>query len=212
MSGLKISKASLARLPIYLDCLKSLPHSAGEYTSAAQIASALKLGEIQVRKDLAAVSQGGKPRIGYKTESLINDIESYLGYNKTINAVLVGAGKLGKALLEYSRFSEYGLDIVAAFDISEDNLGSANNGKIIYHLDNFSEICKNCNAQIGIITVPCASAQDVCSLMVESGIKAIWNFASSHLDVPEDVWVQNENMAASVALLSGHLTNNQKIL
>ena len=110
-----ISKATLKRLPTYLSYLKSMPADAPANISATALAAGLSMGEVQVRKDLALVSDGGRPKIGYNRERLIADIEEFLGYGDTNDAVLIGAGKLGRALLGYSGFAEYGLNIVAAF-------------------------------------------------------------------------------------------------
>ena len=113
MERKEISKAVLKRLPGYLSYLKGLD---AQYISATAIATALNMGEVQVRKDLAAVSDGGRPKIGYERLSLMEDISSFLGYDNATDAILVGAGKLGQALLGYSGFEAYGLNILAAFD------------------------------------------------------------------------------------------------
>ena len=116
METKKISKSVLKRLPGYLNYLKSMPENSPPNISATALANALGMGEVQVRKDLATVSDGGRPKIGYLRESLIEDIEQFLGYDNTTDAVLIGAGKLGQALMGYSGFEEYGLNILAAFD------------------------------------------------------------------------------------------------
>jgi len=103
MKGNSIPKATLGRLPLYLQYLKNPQHENVCMVSAASIARGLSLGEVQVRKDLAMVSGAGKPKIGYERSELIEAIEGCLGYNKLTNAVLVGAGKLGRALLDYGR-------------------------------------------------------------------------------------------------------------
>ena len=116
MEQKKISKFVLKRLPGYLDYLKSLPEDAPTHISATTLANALGMGQVQVRKDLAMVSDGGRPKIGYLRAALIDDIEQFLGYDNTTDAVLIGAGKLGQALMGYKGFDEYGLNILAAFD------------------------------------------------------------------------------------------------
>lgn len=206
----EISRATLKRLPTYLSYLKSMPADSPANISATALASGLHMGEVQVRKDLALVSDGGRPKIGYNRERLITDIESFLGYGNTNDAVLMGAGKLGRALLGYSGFAEYGLNIVAAFDANDAIIGTSNSGKPIMHLSRLSEICQRYKIRIGIITVPAEHAQSVCDLLIENGIRAIWNFAPTHLNVPDGILVQNENMAASLALLSKHLTENMQ--
>ena len=203
MDNKEISKAVLKRLPGYLSYLKSLPEDSSPYMSATTLANALGMGEVLVRKDLAMVSSGGRPKIGYLRESLIEDISQFLGYDNTTDAILVGAGKLGQALLCYGGFSAYGLHICAAFDTNPN--ASRLDGKKIYPMDKMEEFCDANKVLMGIITVPAVHAQQVCNQMIACGIKAIWNFAPIHLDVPVGILVQNENMATSLAVLSMHL-------
>lgn len=204
MERKEISKAVLKRLPGYLSYLKSLPEGTATYISATALANALGMGEVQVRKDLAMVSDGGRPKIGYLRESLIEDISQFLGYDNTTDAILIGAGKLGQALLGYIGFEAYGLNILAAFD-AKPVADRTEDGKPILHIDKLESFCKANNVLMGIITVPAQFAQEVCDKLIACGIKAIWNFAPVHLDVPEHILVQNENMATSLAVLSMHL-------
>ena len=204
MERKEISKAVLKRLPGYLSYLKSIPENASPYISATSLAAALGMGEVQVRKDLAMVSDGGRPKIGYLRESLIEDISQFLGYDNTTCAILVGAGKLGQALLGYSGFDAYGLNILAAFD-EKPSLDRTDEGRPIYSMDKLESFCRTNKVLMGIITVPAQYAQQVCDRLINCGIKAIWNFAPVHLDVPGHILVQNENMATSLAVLSVHL-------
>ncbi len=206
MTTKEISKSTVKRLPIYLSYLKSLPEDGAVHISATALAAALGMGEVQVRKDLALISDGGRPKIGYLREGLIRDIEDFLGYTNTNDAVLVGAGKLGRALLGYGGFAEYGLNIVAAFDSDDVLIGTSKSGKPIMHMSRLDDFCKKHKIRIGIITVPSEYAQSVCNRLIDNGIQAIWNFAPTHLDVPGNILVQSENMAASLALLSKHLS------
>ena len=206
----EISRATLKRLPTYLSYLKALPAEASANISATELAAGLHMGEVQVRKDLALVSDGGRPKIGYNREHLIADIENFLGYGNSNDAVLIGAGKLGRALLGYGGFAEYGLNIVAAFDANDTLIGTTNGGKPIMHLSRLGEVCQRYKIKIGIITVPAEYAQGVCDLLIENGILAIWNFAPKHLNVPDGILVQNENMAASLALLCKHLNERMQ--
>ena len=206
----EISRATLKRLPTYLSYLKALPADATANISATALAAGLHMGEVQVRKDLALVSDGGRPKIGYNREHLIADIENFLGYGNSNDAVLIGAGKLGRALLGYGGFAEYGLNIVAAFDANDTLIGTTNGGKPIMHLSRLGEVCQRYKIKIGIITVPAEYAQGVCDLLIENGILAIWNFAPKHLNVRDGILVQNENMAASLALLCKHLNERMQ--
>lgn len=204
MEEKKVSKAVLKRLPGYLAYLKSLPEDAPTHISATALANALGMGEVQVRKDLAMVSDGGRPKIGYQKDALIDDIEQFLGYDNTTDAVLIGAGKLGLALMAYSGFEEYGLNIHAAFDV-EPKMDKTDDGQPIYPISRLEHFCKVHKVLMGIITVPAASAQEAANRLIACGVKAIWNFAPTHLDVPPHILVQNENMATSLAVLSVHL-------
>lgn len=201
MNGHIISKATLGRLPVYLKFLKSV-QTENKTISATVIAKSLDLGEVQVRKDLGAVSGKGKPKIGYVTSELIERLESYLGQNNLCQVVIVGAGKLGRALLDYQGFSDYGLEIVAAFDSAIDKPQISPFGKPIYPMSEFEPFCYRGNIKIGIITVPKNAAQDICDLMVKCNISAIWNFAPEILHIPDNVVVQQENLALSLAHLN----------
>lgn len=209
MERKEISKSVLKRLPGYLAYLKTLSDSNSPYISATALANALGMGEVQVRKDLAMVSDGGRPKIGYNREALIEDISQFLGYDNTTDAILVGAGKLGQALLGYGGFEAYGLNILAAFDAAPVS-DRTDEGKPIYTMDKLDHFCRSNKVLMGIITVPSRYAQEVCDKLIACGIKAVWNFAPVHLDVPEGILVQNENMATSLAVLSMHLQAQMK--
>ena len=203
----EISRSVLKRLPVYLAYLKNMPEDAPPHISATALAGALGMGEVQVRKDLALVSDGGRPKIGYLRAALVEDIEQFLGYDNTTDAIIVGAGKLGCALLGYEGFAEYGLNILAAFDRSPHVDDS---GKPVYPMEKLQSFCKRNKILMGIITVPAPFAQEVADLMIESGIKAIWNFAAVQLDAPDNILIQNQNMATNLAVLSMHLQAQMK--
>ena len=209
MEKREISKTVLKRLPGYLTYLKCLPADGPTHISATTLATALGMGEVQVRKDLATVSDGGKPKVGYLREQLIDDIEQFLGYDNNTDAVLIGAGKLGQALCDYSGFNAYGLNILAAFDLAPAR-EMTDSGKRILPMNQLESFCRTNKVRMGIITVPAVCAQQVCKQLIASGIKAIWNFAPTHLDVPEHILVQNEDMATSLAVLSVHLQAQTK--
>ncbi len=205
MVNRSISKQTLLRLPLYLNYIKQLGDNRPEHISATTIAEALRLNHVVVRKDLASVSSAGKPKIGYVTADLVKRLEDFLGYNDVDDAIIVGAGKLGRALLAYNGFQACGMNIVAAFDIDETLYEEDYFGKRVLPMDKLMDLCERMKVRIGIIAVPAENAQAICNLLVESGILAIWNFAPVHLDVPDDILVHNENLAASLALLSKQL-------
>ncbi len=198
--AMKISKATLGRLPVYLQYLRN--QIGKEYISAAAIAKELSLGEVQVRKDLAASCGGGRPKVGYRTEKLKRSLEEILGTDKAVPVVIIGAGRLGQALLGYSGFAEYGLEILAAFDTDESKTRLFIGGKPVLPVSEFSRFCGENHVQIAALTVPAASAQEASDLAVGAGIRAVWNFAPYRISVPEGITVQQENLALSLAHLS----------
>ena len=207
MEKRSIPKATLGRIPIYLKYLKELPKEAGPMISATKISRGVLLGEVQVRKDLALISGRGKPRTGYERNKLICDLENCLGSDSLTNAVLIGAGKLGRALLDYDGFEEFGVRILAGFDCNEKvlQIGKSNAVLPIKELESF---CYENNIKIGIITVGQGSAQEVCDKLVSCGIKAIWNFAPCSLSVPPTVLLKQEKLALSLAHLNSQLKNS----
>jgi redox-sensing transcriptional repressor len=197
MKTTDVSRAALGRIPVYLKFIESLPQDV-ETVSATTIAKALGFGEVQVRKDLGAICGSGKPRIGYTVSDLKASLECLIG-SRNGKTVIVGAGKLGRALLDYGGFSDYGLDILAAFDtdVSQNNAS----GKPILPIDGLHDFCKENNVSIGVVAVPAKAAQEVCDKLCQSGIKAIMSFAPCKLTAPEGVAIQYENMALSLAHL-----------
>ncbi len=210
MSTQTVSKQTLSRLPQYLSYLESLPETVRSI-SATGIAAALNLNQVQVRKDLASVSSSGKPKVGYMRRDLIREIKAFLGYDSADEAVIVGAGKLGRALMGYVGFRDYGLNILAAFDSCEEMIGEDESGHQIMPIEVLKDTCQRLGVRIGIITVPAHAAQAVCDQLIDAGVLAIWNFAPVRLVVPEGILVQNENMASSLAILSNHLAEKMSL-
>lgn len=199
MQNREISRATLGRIPIYLQYLKTLPPQIRNI-SATSIAKELGLGEVQVRKDLGSISGVGKPKVGYDAAQLAQSLETYLSCENG-GAVIIGAGKLGRALLDYSGFAGYGLEILAAFDRTVTAEEQSETGKRILPMESLEAFCTEKPVQIGIIAVPAGEAQRVCSRLVQNNIRAIWSFAPCTLDVPPDIAVQYENMALALAHL-----------
>ena len=170
--------------------LKALQEEQCEYVTAPAVAKHLGLNEVQVRKELSAMSSvPGRPRTGFEVSNLIDNIEVYLGYRNVDDAVLVGAGSLGRALLGYSGFDQCGIHIVAAFDRNEALQGLTIHDKPIFPLHKIANLCDRMKIRIGIITVPAEQAQLVCVQLV-----------------PDNVLVRNEDLAASLAILSRQLS------
>ncbi|MDF2952251.1 MAG: redox-sensing transcriptional repressor [Anaerocolumna sp.] len=208
-----ITTQALGRMPYYIQQLRMLRNENIDTVSAPKIAELLNLNEVQVRKDFAAISTSkGKPKAGFSVTELITNMENLLGYNNADEAVLVGAGSLAHAILTYEGLKTYGLKIVAAFDINSAYIGTEINGTKVISAEKISDLCRRMKVYIGIITVPASQAQIVCDQLVAGGVLAIWNFAPIRLSVPDHILVQNENLAASLAILSKHLKEKMKYL
>lgn len=202
-----ISKATIGRMPLYLRFLQEENSKGEKYISSALIAQNIPVSAVLVRKDLATVSSHpGKPRLGFEVVRLIADIEKFLGYDNLSDAVIVGAGGLGKAFLGYEGFKNNGLNIIAAFDVDPTVVGEKIAGKTVYPLGDFSDFVREKKINIGIITVPKAVAQETLDMMARAGIKAVWNFAPAPLHTPKGVILKNEDLSASLALLAGELS------
>ena len=206
-----VPTATLTRLPIYYRYLINLQQQGEKNISSAKISSDMKLSAVQVRKDLACISSiAGKPKTGFDVDELIKDIALFLGYDNTTDAIIVGVGQLGRTLLSYAGFENYGLNIVAGFDSDERIVNSRVNGKLIMPMEKLKNFVRRVNVHIGIITVPHQSAQEVCNELIDAGIKAIWNFAPTHIHVPVGVVLKDEDMASSLAILSSQLKDLYK--
>ena len=201
-----VSLSVIKRLPRYYRFLGDLLSRDVTRISSRELASLMQLTASQIRQDLNCFGGFGQQGYGYNVAALHKEIGNIMGLNKHTPMVLIGAGNLGRALLSYGGFSDYGLEIVAAFDRSESVVGSAAGGKIVLPLSDLGRVCEHKRVQLGILTVPASEAQKAADQLVGHGIKAIWNFAPTVLKVPFGVLVENENLASSLAVLSKHLS------
>ena len=199
MGTSKISQVLLHRLPSYLNYLKSLP-GGDHYISATTIANALGLGDVQVRKDLAAISDAGRRRTGRSRDQLIRDIEDYLGFSTAAATVVIGAGTMGQAFLDYRGFDHSGLRILGCFDHNPD-LRQSLLGKPVYPMEELEAFCRANQVRIGIIAVAMEEAQNACDRLLRCGIRGIWNLSPAHLRVPAEIALRNENFAACASAL-----------
>jgi redox-sensing transcriptional repressor len=203
MAKVKVSYApSVRRLPSYLHIIRQAERSRDFYISGTVIAQELNLEPIQVRKDLAITGIVGKPKKGYPVEELIKAIERYLGWDQSHDAVLVGAGNLGSALMGYQEFQRHGLKIVAAFDTDPQKIGGRVHGVPVRAMEDLEGGIKDIKAEIAILTVPSPFAQSTAETLVRAGITSIWNFTNTKLKVPDDIIVQREDLSSGYALLS----------
>lgn len=210
MEKATVSRATLGRLPLYLETLEQLRQDGRRNVSATVLAQILNLGEVQVRKDLNAVCSDGRPKVGYEITRLIDCIRILLGRDKKTDVIVMGAGKMGMALLDCNDFAEYGISVIAAFDTDPSVRGTSPTGKPILPPDFAKQLCKNGNIRLAILTVPADAAQSACDLLCDCGITAIWNFTPVTLKVPESVTVRNENLALSLAHLNQKDSNTTR--
>jgi redox-sensing transcriptional repressor len=191
---------------LYERRLRDLKAAKHRTLSSVALAESLSLNPSVVKKDLSLVLVNqGKPRIGYNIDELIEDIENFLGYTNTKDAVLVGVGKLGQALMGYQGFEKYGLNIVAGFDIDDRIVSKTINGKKIFSIHRLKGAVKRMKVKIAILTTPQEEAQGAADLLVQAGIRGLWNFTPAHISVPDTVAIKNEDMAVSLAVLSQQL-------
>ena len=203
----KIPEPTLRRLPWYLAFVKLLKGKGETFVSSTQIAKAINVDASRVAKDLSFVNISGKTRVGYEIDSLIAVLDEFLGFTTTHKTFLFGAGNLGGALLQDSGLKQYGLEIVAGFDIQESLVGKEINGIPVFHLDDFPALQSKYGATIGIITVPVEVAQSVADYIIKGGIRALWNFTPFRIRVPEGVVIQNTSMYSHLAVMFNRLQN-----
>jgi redox-sensing transcriptional repressor len=198
----KITAApSIRRLPSYLYVVKRLQQEGDEYISGTVIAQELNLEPIQVRKDMALTGIIGKPKKGYPVAALIAAIERFLCWDSIQDAVLVGAGNLGTALMGHREFQIHGLNIVAAFDRNPQKYGIMIHGVTVLPADTMeTQIC-SFGVKIAILTVPSSFAQETTNILIRAGIEGIWNFTNVKLKVPDNVVVQKEDLSSGYAML-----------
>ena len=197
----KVSLKQIERYPIYLNVLLSLRNSGINKVNSRLLANALGCSEEQVRKDLQIVSpNSSKPGCCRDVNLLIEHLKEFLGYNKGNKAILVGVGHLGSALLSFKGFDDYGLDIIAGFDIDPSITGGTVNDKPIYSIFNLDNKIKELGVEVAIVATPKDVTQEIVNKLINSGIKAIWNFVPIHLVVPENIIVENMDLARSLAV------------
>lgn len=199
-----VAGLTLERMPLYLKYLRSIPDGISLYISSGAIASAVGLGEVLVRKDLAQTECVGRPKIGYVRTELIAAIEKLLLCDREKGAIVVGAGALGKALLDYSGFARYGIKIVAAYDNDPEKIGQSIGGKPVYGIDELTSVSE----KFAVICVPASAAQEVADRLIRAGVKGIMNFAPVQLKIVDGVKVVNVDVAANLAVMAAALNQN----
>jgi redox-sensing transcriptional repressor len=204
-----LSPFSVERLYSYYLLAQRAKEQGAEHINSRQLAQFLLIGDTQVRKDMAAINLVGKPKRGYPIAATIDALREAMGINQTHHAVLCGAGKLGRALLEYSRFTEFGFRLAGAFDVRSEVVGEDIAGMRVLHIDHLEKVIEIFGVEIGMLAVNVWAAQELCDRMVKCGVRAIWNFAPIHLHVPPNVLVRHEDFAGSLTVISHYLQQSQ---
>ena len=203
----KVPEPTLRRLPWYLAFVKLMKGKVETFISSSHMTKEINIDPTKVAKDLSFVNISGKTRVGYDINALVDVLEDFLGFTSQHKAFLFGVGSLGASLLHDTGLSQYGLEIVAGFDVREDLDGNMINGIPVFHMDDFPAKQKEYGATIGVITVPVEKAQEVTDRIIEGGIKALWNFTPFRIRVPEHIVVQNTSMYAHLAVMFNRLNS-----
>ena len=200
-----IPEPALRRRPWYLAYVSMLREQKVEFVSSTQISRELKVDASQIAKDLSFLNIKGKTRIGYEVASLEKELEDFLGFRRGHNALIVGVGSLGAALIQDTGLSRYGLNIVAGFDVNPNIVGRTLCGIPVFDVKELALRRKQFSADIGIVTVPVEKAQEVADNLVEAGVKALWNYTPYRIRVADNIVVQNTSIYAHLAVMYNRL-------
>lgn len=206
-----ISRAVIKRLPRYYRYLGELLDNGVERISSNELSSRMQVTASQIRQDLNNFGGFGQQGYGYNVNYLYQEIGKILGLDKTYNLIIVGAGNLGQALANYLRFEKRGFCVIGMFDINPQLAGKKVCGIEIRLLEELQSYLENNDIQIGALTLPKSAAQEVALKLAEGGVKAIWNFAHTDLNLPDDVVVENVHLLESLMQLSYNLSRQSRI-
>jgi len=199
----KVSSAVIRRLPRYYRHLNELYLSGVVRISSSALGKAMRLTASQIRQDLSCFGEFGQQGYGYNVEKLRGEISDILGMNSGNTAIVLGAGNLGRALIENFHFDRSGFTLAAAFDVSPQIVGTEMSGIRVYHADQLEEYLAGHPVSVGVLTVPRAAAAETAERLAESGVKGIWNFTNMELRLrKEGVVVENVHFADSLLALS----------
>jgi redox-sensing transcriptional repressor len=201
-----IPVTTIQRLPSYLRAVREMARNGREVVSSGHLGELLRLEAIQVRKDFSFLGVTGTPKVGFRVAELILAIENCLRWDRVRDAVLVGVGHLGTALLGYRGFAAHGLRICAAFDSDPALVGQVVHGLPVSPMDVLETALKRLDVPMAILTVSPEAAQEVALRLARAGIEGIWNFTSCPLNLPPGVIVQDQDIAVGLAVLSAKLS------
>lgn len=203
----KISESTVRRLSLYLQYLELTEDQGRTTVSSEELARRSGATSAQVRKDLSFFGSFGKRGMGYEVPALITRLREILGLERAYRVVLVGAGKIGGALIHYEGFRRRGFEVSAIYDRDPKKIGSRSNGLVVRDVKQLEADLKKEPTDIGIVVTPGDAAQEVADRLVRAGVKALLNFAPVQLKVPRDVEVKTVNMAQELEALSYSLAN-----
>ncbi len=202
-----LPEPTIRRLPWYLSYVRMLDNLHVEYVSSTQISKELNVQSSQIAKDLSFLNIRGKTRIGYEVKSLIMELEDFLGFNREHDAVVIGTGSLGTALMQDHGLEHYGLKIVAGFDIRPEVIGKRLGGLPVYDINELAAWLREHPVSIAILTVPVEKAQEIADLVIASGMTSLWNFTPYRIKAPEDVVIANTSIYAHLAIIYNRMQN-----
>ena len=203
-----ISKATVDRLPVYFRTLQQLKDTGIEVISSEELGRRIGFSPEQIRKDFAMFGEFGKKGVGYYVEYLISKINDILGLNRIWNTCIVGYGHLGNALAHHQNFSNLGFKLQAVFDADEVKIGQKVQEDVeIFSTHKIEEIIREKQIEIGIISVPAANAQQVADLLTQAGVKGIWNFSPTRIEIPSHVVMISEDLSIGLSTLSYYIVN-----
>lgn len=199
----KVSSAVIRRLPRYYRHLTDLYLAGVERISSSALGRSMGLTASQIRQDLSCFGEFGQQGYGYNVGKLRGEIADILGMNRGHTAVILGAGNLGRALMENFHFARSGVTLAAAFDVSPEIVGQVRSGVPVYHVDQLEEYLADHPASIGVLTVPRGVANATAVRLVRAGVRGIWNFTNSELKVEAPgVVIEDVHFADSLLALS----------
>ncbi|MDO4534927.1 MAG: redox-sensing transcriptional repressor Rex [Clostridium perfringens] len=196
-----ISMAVIKRLPKYHRYLQELINNEVDRISSKELSEKIGFTASQIRQDLNCFGDFGQQGYGYNVKDLYNEIGIILGLDKRYNTAIIGAGNIGQAIANYTKFDKVGFDLTGIFDANPKMLGIKIRDVAIRDIDDLPEFLAGNKVDIAIICVPRISAQRVCDEVIKGGVKAIWNFAPVDLEVPDDVTVENVHLSESLYTL-----------
>ncbi len=206
----KISAVVIRRLPRYYRYLGELVENDVQRISSKELSEKMKVTASQIRQDLNNFGGFGQQGYGYNVKYLYDKIGKILGVDEPHNMIVVGAGNIGRAICNYSDFSKRGFVIKGLFDNNPEVAGKEVAGVKVYNSEGLAQFIKDNNIEIVALTLPKVAAKEVANIVVEAGIKAIWNFAPVDLNLPKDVIVENVHLSESLMRLSYAIANQEK--